>query len=81
MCVSEAFLEKARNNFSFILSNSESEHEFAEALKVLPTHARDEHEWDGGKSMFHALKVCSCGVEMMHVHVCQISRFSTHKES
>ena len=60
-CLSEAFIEKARNNFSLILSNSESAHEFAEALKALPRHACDKHEWDGGKCMFHALKICSCG--------------------
>ena len=60
-CLSEAFIEKARNNFSLILSNSESAHEFAEALKALPRHACDKHEWDGGKCMFHALKFCSCG--------------------
>jgi hypothetical protein len=55
------FIERARNNFSFILSNSESAHDFAEALKVLPRHAHDEHEWDRGKCTFHELKVCSCG--------------------
>ena len=60
-CLSAAFIEKARNNFSFILSNSESAHDFAEALKVLPRHACDEHKWDGGKCTFHELKVCSCG--------------------
>ena len=59
--MSVAFIEKARNNFSFILSNSESAHDFAEALKVLPRHACDEHKWDGGKYTFHELKVCSCG--------------------
>ena len=52
------FIEKAQNNyFSCILSNSESAHEFAEALKVLPRHACDEHKWDGGKCIFHELKV------------------------
>ena len=56
-----AFVEKAQNIFSLILSNSESAHEFAEALKALPRHACDEHKWDGGKCTFHALKVCSCG--------------------
>ena len=60
-CLSEVFIEKARNKFSLILSNSESAHEFAEALKALPRHACDKHERDGGKCMFHALKVCSCG--------------------
>ena len=57
-CLSDV---KARNNFSFILSNSESAHEFAEVLKRLPRHARDEHKWDGGKCTFHALHLCSCG--------------------
>ena len=40
---------------------SESAHDFAEALKVLSRHACDEHKWDGGKCTFHELKVCSCG--------------------
>ena len=61
MWLSEVFIEKAWNNFSLILSNSESVHEFAEPLKALPRHACDKHEWDGGKCTFHALKVCSCG--------------------
>ena len=42
-------------------------HEFAEGLKALPRHACDKHEWGGGKCMFHALKVCSCGVKMMQI--------------
>ena len=47
------FIEKARNNyFSCILSNSESAHEFAEALKVLPRHACDEHKRGGGNARF-----------------------------
>ena len=50
-------IEKARNNFPFIISA----HEFPKALKVLPRHARDQREWDGGKCTFHSLKVCSCG--------------------
>ena len=45
VAVLEAFIEKARNNFSYIFS--ESVHEFAEALKILPRHACDQHEWDG----------------------------------
>ena len=56
-CLSAAFIEEARNNSSFILSNSEYAHKLAEALKVLPRHARDEHGWDGGNCMFHELKV------------------------
>ena len=61
MWLSAAFIEEARNNSSFVLSNSEYAHELAEALKVLPRHARDEHGWNGGNCMFHELKVCSCG--------------------
>ena len=30
-------------------------------LKMLPHHACDEHEWEGGKCDFHPLRVCSCG--------------------
>ena len=51
------FIEKARNNSSQTMNL----HEFSEASKVLPRHARDKHEWDGGKCMFHVLKLCSCG--------------------
>ena len=59
-CLSEKFIEKARNNFSLILSMSESAEEFAVKIKALPRHARDEHEWDGGKCDFHLPRVCSC---------------------
>ena len=54
-CLSDAFIEKARNKFSLTLSNSESAHEFADALKALPRHTCDKHEWD--KGTFHALSV------------------------
>lgn len=60
-CLSNAFIEKARNNFSFILSESQSPEEFSSRLRLLPRHARDQHEWDGGQCDFHPLKVCSCG--------------------
>ena len=46
------FIERARNNFSFILSQSQSAEEFATKMKALARHARDEHEWD---------QLCSCG--------------------
>ena len=60
--MSVAFIEKTQNNFSFTIKiNSESAHEFAEAFKRLPRHARDEHKWDGGKCTFHELKQsCEC---------------------
>ena len=60
-CLSQAFIEKARNNFSLLLSSSESSQKFAEGLKALPKHSRDQHEWEGGKCSFHALKLCTCG--------------------
>ena len=60
-CLTEAFVERARNNFSFILSDSESAEEFARRIKVLPRHARNQHTWDGGQCNFHPLQVCSCG--------------------
>ena len=58
-CLSKEFIERARNNFSLILSLSESAEEFSNKLKALPRHARDEHEWDEGKCDFHSSKVCS----------------------
>ena len=60
-CLSKGFIERARNNFSLILSMSESAEEFADKAKALPRHARDEHTWDGGMCDFHSLRVCSCG--------------------
>ena len=58
--MSDAFIEKARNNFSFVLSESQSAEEFATRLRTLPRHARDQHEWDGSQCDFHPLRVCSC---------------------
>ena len=34
--------------------------EFARRLTALPKHARDEHEWDGGRCDFHPQRVCTC---------------------
>lgn len=59
-CMTDAFVERARNNFSFVLSDSQSA-EFARRIKVLPRHARNQHIWDGGQCDFHPLQVCSCG--------------------
>ena len=59
-CLSDKFIERARNNFSFILSNSDSAEEFAGRIRELARHARDEHEWDGGRCTFHQLRVCTC---------------------
>ena len=70
-CLTDAFIARARNNFSHILTDSKSAEEFAKRLRVLPRHVRDEHEWEEVKEEgaeptrehcdFHPLKVCSCG--------------------
>ena len=57
-CMSKAFMEQSRNNFSQILSESQSASEFSKRLRALHHHVRDEHEW---KCDFHSTTVCSCG--------------------
>ena len=52
----EMFIERAKNNFSFILSMSQSAEEFATKMKALARHARDEHERDEGRCDFTCLK-------------------------
>ena len=59
-CLSDAFIEKALNNFSFILSESQSS-EVSSRLRLLLRHVHDQHTWDGGQCGFHPVKVCSCG--------------------
>ena len=59
-CMSDKFVEKARNNFSLVLSHSESAEEFARKVTALARHARDEHNWDDGRCDFHPPRVCSC---------------------
>ena len=65
-CLSDAFIMKARNDHSFILTEAQSPEaqspeEFAERIRSLSKyHARDKHEWDGGKCNFHFEKVCTC---------------------
>ena len=66
-----AFINRARNNFSYTLTDSKSAEEFAKRLRVLPRHVRNEHEWEEVKKEgteptrehcdFHPLEVCSCG--------------------
>ena len=41
-CLSSAFMVKARNNFSFILSDCNTAEEFVQRLADLARHARDE---------------------------------------
>ena len=59
-CLSDMFIARARNNFSLILSRSDTADHFSSKLKALVMHARDQHEWDEGKCDFHHLRVCSC---------------------
>ena len=59
-CLSEQFIEKARNNFSLILSKSESAEMFATKINALAKHACDVHKWDNGCCDFHSQRVCSC---------------------
>ena len=33
-----------------------SQEELVRRLKALPKHARDEHEWEGGRCEFHTLE-------------------------
>ena len=60
-CLTAEFIAKAHTNFTSILRVVESQEEFVTRLHSLARHARDEHEWEGGKCDFHPLLVCSCG--------------------
>ena len=61
-CMSKHLIERARINFSLILSKSQSAEEFAAKMRALARHASDEHEWDGGRCDFHLPRVCSCNL-------------------
>ena len=56
-CMSKAFMEQSRNNFSQILTGSESASEFSRRMRALPHHVSDIHEWDGGECEFHLCAV------------------------
>ena len=60
-CLSNVFCQRARNNFSNILSSSNKATEFSERLQALMHHVQDIHKWDGGQCQFHELTVCNCG--------------------
>ena len=55
-----SFISRARTNFTSILMAAQSEEEFVKLLEALPKHARDVHEWEGGRCEFHPLRVCTC---------------------
>ena len=59
-CMTDAFCQRARNNFSNILSSSDSPQEFSERLLNMVHHVQGVHKWEGGQCQFHALRVCSC---------------------
>ena len=59
-CLTVAFISKAHTNFTSILMEAQSQEEFVRRLEALPKHARDVHEWEGGRCDFHPLRVCTC---------------------
>ena len=52
-CLSAAFISTAHTNFTSILMEAQSQEEFVKHVEALPNHARDEHEWEGGRCDFH----------------------------
>ena len=46
--------------FTSILMEVKSQEEFVRRLTALPKHARDVHEWEGGRCDYHPLRVCTC---------------------
>ena len=59
-CLTGAFIAKAHTNFTSILMEAQSQEEFVQRVEALPKHARDIHEWEGGRCDFHPLRVCTC---------------------
>ena len=61
-CISSQFITAARNKFFRALVDAGIKPEkFVTWMKMLPHHARDEHEWEDGKCDFHSLTLRSCG--------------------
>ena len=59
-CLTVSFISRAHTNFTSILMAAQSKEEFVKRLEALPKHARDVHEWEGGRCEFHPLRVCTC---------------------
>ena len=59
-CLTASFIFRAHTNFTSILMAAQSKEEFVKRLEALPKHARDVHEWEGGRCEFHPLWVCTC---------------------
>ena len=61
-CFTDSFISMSRHKFFRALVDSGTDPDLLKArLEMLPCHARDIHEWEGGKCDFHPLHVCSCG--------------------
>jgi len=59
-CLTDAFIENARNNFSQVLKESQSAEDFRRKLNILSRHSRNEHQWEDGNCDFHDLYLCKC---------------------
>ena len=59
-CLNPSFISKAHTNFTSILMEAQSQEEFVRRVKALAYHARDIHEWEGGRCDFHPLLFCTC---------------------
>ena len=53
-------LFQSAHKFHLVLMEAQSQEEFVKRLEALPKHARDVHEWEGGRCDFHPLWVCTC---------------------
>ena len=60
VCVRGERCSKFHTAFSSILMECQAQEEF---ISALPNHARDEHEWDGGRCDF--LPLCKQGRDKM----------------
>ena len=60
-CITDAFISQSRLEVFRALKDAGTDPEKLEKrLKMLPHHARNEHEWEGCQCDFHPLTVCSC---------------------
>ena len=65
-CLSEQLIEKARSNFSLILSQSDAAEMVVTKIKALAKHACDMHKWEDRCCGFHYQHVCSCNNNCVH---------------
>ena len=60
-CITDTFISQSRLKVFRALKDAGTDPEkLKKRLKMLPHHARNEHEWEGGQCDFHRLTVCSC---------------------